>query len=347
MNILDAVYEVLKVTKRPMKVSELLAEITSRGLWQTNGETPKDSVGASLYEDIKKMGAKSRFAKVGHGYFTLAIASRRGSRTSNEGYVYILKHPCFLPNIVKIGKTQGAVEDRAKQLFTTALPREFEIYATLKTSKFAETEELIHEFFKDKRISPKREFFSISPEEALEVFYKVKRLLSDGEITEDFKKRKPFEDEEPTKKDDKVLSSRQKIFLSFWTEFYKYAKKDPAFMAEFSLRKPGKYCYYDLAIKHTSYHVFLRITSKKGTILSGIYVSKNKPTYEKFLAQREAIERFLKSKVDWSWATQDGAFALVKEFDINGSQKLWREAFKWLCEKAVLFKRVDEKFGGQ
>ena len=161
MNILDAVYEVLRISKKPMKVSELLAEITSRGLWHPNGETPKDSVGASLYDDIKKKGTKSRFIKVGHGYFTLALAGRHGSGTSNEGYVYILKHPCFLPNIVKIGKTQGAVEDRAKQLFTTALPREFEIYETLKTSKFSETEELIHEFFKDKRISPKREFFSM------------------------------------------------------------------------------------------------------------------------------------------------------------------------------------------
>ena len=89
MNILDAVYEVLKVTKRPMKASELLAEMTSRGLWQPHGEPPKDSVGASLYEDIKKNGAKSRFAKVGHGYFTLAMAGRRGSKTSNEWYVYI------------------------------------------------------------------------------------------------------------------------------------------------------------------------------------------------------------------------------------------------------------------
>ena len=347
MNILDAVYEVLKISKKPMKVSELLVEITSRGLWQPNGNTPKDSVGASLYEDIKKKGAKSRFAKVGHGYFTLAITGRRGSRISNDGYVYILKHPCFLPNIVKIGKTQGAVEYRAKQLFTTALPEEFEIYATLKTSKFAETEELIHEFFKNKRISPKREFFNISPDEALSVFYKVQRLLSDGEITEDFKKRRPFEDDESTKKNDKVMSARKKIYLSFWTAFNRYAKNDSAFASEFSLRKPGTRCYYDLAIKHTSYHVFMRIDFKKGIILSGIYVSKDKPVYKKFLSQREAIERFLKSKAEWSWATQDGAFALVKGFDINGSHKQWRETFKWLCEKAILFKRVDEKFGGR
>ena len=98
-------------------------------------------------------------------------------KKSNEGYVYILTHPCFKENIVKIGKTQGAVEDRAKQLFTTALPKEFSIYATLRTSKFSETEELIHAYFNAQRISPNREFFNISPADALAVFYKVKRIL--------------------------------------------------------------------------------------------------------------------------------------------------------------------------
>lgn len=345
MNILDAAYEVLKMAKRPMKVSELLEEMTGRGLWQASGATPKDSVGASLYDDIKKQGEKSRFVKVGHGYFALS-ASQKKNRKTNEGYVYILTHPCFLPNIVKIGKTQGAVEDRAKQLFTTALPKEFNIYATLRTSKFSETEELIHDYFNASRISPKREFFKISPEEALAVFYKVKRILSDGEVTEDFKKQKPFEeDDKPEKAGGKEMTARQKMVLSFWTAFNKYAEKDAAFMSEFSLRKPGKYCYYDFAINHASYHVFMRVTSKKGKILAGIYVSKDKPAYEKFLAQREEIEKFLKSKVEWTWATLDGAFSLVKEFDINVPQAKWSEAFAWLCETAILFKRVDERFG--
>ena len=344
MNILNAVYTVLKDEKKPMRATELLAEITRRGLWKTNGESPEASIGASVYDDIKKHGSKSRFAKAGHGYFVLSSGKGEAKR-SNEGYVYILTHPCFLPNIVKIGKTQGAVEDRAKQLFTTALPREFNIYATLRTSKFAETEELIHDYFNAKRISPKREFFEISPDEALKVFYKVKRILADGEVAEDYKKLRPFEEDAPASKNDKTMTARQKAILAFWTAFNKFAAKDSAFMSEFSLRKPGKSCYYDFAIKHATYHVFMRVTSQKGTIHAGIYVRNDKPTYEKFLAQRESIEQFLKDKIDWSWARLDGAFSLVKEFDINSPQKEWGEAFRWLCETAIRFKRVDEKFG--
>ena len=88
MNILDAACEVLKSAKKPMKCDELTAEITKRGLWLPSGTTPENSVSASIYEDIKKFGVKSRFAKAGHGYFTLSDASK-GLRKSNEGFVYI------------------------------------------------------------------------------------------------------------------------------------------------------------------------------------------------------------------------------------------------------------------
>lgn len=268
-------------------------------------------------------------------------------KKSNEGYVYILTHPCFKENIVKIGKTQGAVEDRAKQLFTTALPKEFNIYATLRTSKFSETEELIHDYFNAQRISPNREFFSISPADALAVFYKVKRILSDGEITEDFKRKKVFEVEDANdKKKDKGLSDQQKYVLRFWTEFNKFAEKYRPFIeAPFNLRKPLKYSYYDFAINRGTYHVFMRVTSQKGNILSGIYVSNDKATYDRFLSQRDDIEGFVGKKLEWNWATQDGAFSLVKEFDIKAPTAALSEAFQWLCDTAILFKRVDEKFG--
>ena len=268
-------------------------------------------------------------------------------KKANEGYVYILTHPCFKENIVKIGKTQGAVEDRAKQLFTTALPKEFSIYATLRTSKFSETEELIHAYFNAQRISPNREFFNISPADALAVFYKVKRILSDGEISEDFKRKKVFEVEDANdKKKDKGLSDRQKYVLRFWTEFNKFAEKYKPFIeAPFNLRKPLKYSYYDFAINRGTYHVFMRVTSQKGNILSGIYVRNDKATYDRFLSQRDDIEGFVGKKLEWNWATQDGAFSLVKEFDIKAPTAALSEAFKWLCDTAILFKQVDEKFG--
>ena len=107
------------------------------------------------------------------------------------GYVYILTNPSFKEDWVKIGKTSLSVEQRVKQLDTTAVPLPFEMYATMKTSKFNEAEKLIHDFistFTNLRIREKREFFNIKPEKALEILKQVAKVIDDAEIDEVFKR---------------------------------------------------------------------------------------------------------------------------------------------------------------
>ncbi len=60
------------------------------------------------------------------------------------GYVYILTNPSFREDWVKIGKSSRPVDVRSKELDNTAVPLPFEIYATLKTSKYAMVEKQIH-----------------------------------------------------------------------------------------------------------------------------------------------------------------------------------------------------------
>ena len=59
---------------------------------------------------------------------------------NNKGYVYILTNPSFREDWVKIGKSSRSVDVRSKELDNTAIPLPFEIYATLKTSKFDKVE---------------------------------------------------------------------------------------------------------------------------------------------------------------------------------------------------------------
>ena len=60
------------------------------------------------------------------------------------GYVYILTNPSFREDWVKIGKSSRPVDIRSKELDNTAVPLPFEIYATMKTTKFNEVEKLGH-----------------------------------------------------------------------------------------------------------------------------------------------------------------------------------------------------------
>lgn len=344
MNILESALKILSDYRRPMSAEELTKRIVDGGLWNPETKTPVASVGAALYSDIKKNGAKSKFAKAGNGYFALSEDVRK--EEDNAGFVYILTHRCFKDGIVKIGRTKGEVEKRNLELFSTELPWPFDTYATLKTSRFVETEKLIHYFLDEKRINPKREFFAISPEKALEIFYKVREVLPDCEIFDDYKREKVYDD------DDKQNGPKQggmtggeKTTLAFWSAFNEYAKKREDFVNEFSLRKAHKYCFYDLAIARPRYHVLMRVTTRKGNILSGIYFSGDKKNYDRFLAIHEDVEKFIGEPIEWVWAKKDGAFSVVKKFDINGPRSTWPVAFDWLCKTAIKFKRLDEKFG--
>lgn len=84
-----------------------------------------------------------------------------------KGFIYIMTNPA-LKDMVKIGYASN-VENRRKQLSTTALPYEYEIYATYETSGNLEDKKLhkmIDNLNPDLRITKNREFFVLSPEDA-------------------------------------------------------------------------------------------------------------------------------------------------------------------------------------
>ena len=103
------------------------------------------------------------------------------------GFVYILTNPSFKEDWVKIGKSSRPVDIRSKELDNTAVPLPFEIYATLKTSKYEEVEKLIHKTIDrltDLRIRQNREFFNVPPAKALDILKDISTTLDDAEIDE-------------------------------------------------------------------------------------------------------------------------------------------------------------------
>lgn len=87
-----------------------------------------------------------------------------------KGYIYIMTNPA-LNGMVKIGYAVD-VEQRRRQLSTTALPYEYETYATYETSGRLEDKKLhklIDNLNPDLRVTSNREFFVMSPEAAYEL----------------------------------------------------------------------------------------------------------------------------------------------------------------------------------
>ena len=113
------------------------------------------------------------------------VAQEKSNIQASKGYVYILTNPSFREDWVKIGKSSRPVDVRSKELDNTAVPLPFEIYATMKTSHYGEIEGFLHSILgkiAGKRIRSNREFFNVSPEDALEAFHHIAKIIDDAEI---------------------------------------------------------------------------------------------------------------------------------------------------------------------
>jgi len=107
------------------------------------------------------------------------------SKESQDGFVYILTNPSFREDWVKIGKSSRPVDVRSKELDNTAVPLPFEIYATMKTTKYAEVERIVHkqiDRLTDLRIRQNREFFNVHPAQALDILLDLAVALDDAII---------------------------------------------------------------------------------------------------------------------------------------------------------------------
>jgi T5orf172 domain len=77
--------------------------------------------------------------------------------------VYVLIN-AEMPGLVKIGITEGEIEDRVKGLDNTSVPVPFECFYAAEVSDAAKVERAIHEAFEDHRVRKSREFFRLSPD---------------------------------------------------------------------------------------------------------------------------------------------------------------------------------------
>ena len=146
------------------------------------------------------------------------------TKEEKPGYVYILTNPSFREDWVKIGMTQN-MEERLRTLDTTALPLPFKKYATMKTVKYKIAEKHVHHYierFTNLRIRANREFFNVTPEEALSIFYEVAELLDDAEI-EVFAPTA----EKPKKKRRKIISEQTETIINFSEPKPSYAEITP------------------------------------------------------------------------------------------------------------------------
>ena len=90
-------------------------------------------------------------------------------RVSNAkaGYLYIISSPA-LPNMIKIGCTRRLNPTiRVRELSSSSLPYPFHAHCFVFSDNVFELESNMHKFFNAERVTQDKEFFNITPEEAI------------------------------------------------------------------------------------------------------------------------------------------------------------------------------------
>lgn len=75
-----------------------------------------------------------------------------------------------MPDLIKIGRTDGLIEERVRQLSSVpGVPVPFEVFYAAEVDDAIGWERALHEAFDDRRVNSRREFFRISPDKPLAI----------------------------------------------------------------------------------------------------------------------------------------------------------------------------------
>jgi len=100
-------------------------------------------------------------------------------KLNDSGIVYLLINEA-MPGFVKIGKTNRSdPKVRIDELYNTSVPVPFECVLAVKVEDPSEVESTLHKAFASNRISSKREFFQIDPEQPAAILKLLMRMGSE------------------------------------------------------------------------------------------------------------------------------------------------------------------------
>ena len=125
---------------------------------------------------------------------------------TNEGIVYVLTNPA-MPGMVKIGKTSRAMDARLNELYSTGVPLPFECAYAARVPDEGKVERAFHQAFGPYRVNPKREFFTIEPEQAIALL----RLMEIEDVTPSIRQEADSVDVDAKSASERLKKSRRPV----------------------------------------------------------------------------------------------------------------------------------------
>lgn len=156
----------IREEKRRLREQEqLLEEIAKEEARLEHERKAMDVAFAKALTDDERVAIKGDMAKIDK-----RLDDLRYRREHNKaGWLYVISSPS-LPGLTKLGCTRRLNPTiRVKELSSSSLPRPFVAHGFVFSDDCFALEAAIHKHFDDRRTVPDREFFNITPKEAIDV----------------------------------------------------------------------------------------------------------------------------------------------------------------------------------
>lgn len=151
--------------KRMREQEKLLEEIAKEQEQLEKERKSMDIAFAKALTEEERQGIKAEMAKIDKRINDLKYRREH----NNAGWLYVISSPS-LPGMTKIGCTRRLNPTiRVKELSSSSLPYAFRTHGFVFSDNCFELETQMHHYFDDKRVAPDREFFYITPQEAIDV----------------------------------------------------------------------------------------------------------------------------------------------------------------------------------
>lgn len=131
--------------------------------------------------------------------------------------------------------------------------------------------------------------------------------------------------------------------LEFWQQLKEFVATN---RPELKLRTPRPQHWFNVAIGRSDCNISLVADSREDKVRCELYIPNSKELYQTLLMHMAAIEQELgmPEPLEWQELPNKKASRIraVKDFDFSDSST-WNDAFAWLTDTAVRFKRVFAK----
>jgi predicted nucleic acid-binding protein len=138
------------------------------------------------------------------------------------------------------------------------------------------------------------------------------------------------------------LTETKKMQLEFWTKLKEYADENEV---DIKFRKPYAQPFYNISYGTSESYISLSVNTINKTIQTSIVIPNSQELYNVFLNNKMTIEGEIGESLEWLESPDKKAsrINLTKSYSISNNDN-WSEAFDWMIEKVLLFKKVFSKY---